>query len=93
MSKEINKTNVLNYIEGRTNQLLSKFNITTESFNEQIEYRKSKCADCIEEGRCPYCHCPTPDRFYASKSCNGGIRFPDIMIDEEWVEFKKTINE
>ena len=93
MSKEINKENVLNYMEGRTNQLLSVLNMKSESFEEQIEYRKSKCADCIKEGQCPYCGCPTPDRFYASKSCNAGIRFPDIMTDDEWAEFKTTINE
>ena len=93
MSKEINKKNVLNYLEGRTNQLLSKLNIKSESFEEQVEYRKSKCRDCIKDGQCPYCGCPVPDRFYTTSSCNNGIRFPDIMSDEEWLDFKNKLNE
>lgn len=92
MSKEINKQNVKNYMEGRKNQLFSMFNITTEGFEEQVKYRMSKCEDCIKEGECPYCGCPTPDRLYASQSCNGGLKFPDIMTDLEWTEYKTQHN-
>lgn len=93
MSKEINSKNIKNFIEGKTNQVLSSLDLKPESFIEQIRYRKSLCSDCLEVGQCKHCGCSLPGRFYTTESCNKGERFPDIMSDQEWSEFKKQINE
>lgn len=90
MSKQINIQNIKNYLEGRANQALSSLNMKPDSFMEQIAYRKSKCVDCLEAGKCPYCGCQVPGRLYTETSCNKGERFPDIMTDEEWILFKQN---
>lgn len=93
MSNQLNIKNIKNYLEGRANQALSSLDLKPESFIEQINYRKSKCQDCLSKGRCEYCGCAVPGRLYSTASCNKGEKFPDIMNDEEWVKFKQTNNE
>ena len=85
--------NIKNYVEGRGNQLLSSIDQKSDSFIEQINHRKSLCVDCLQEGKCKYCGCQVPGRLYSTTSCNKGERFPDLMPDEQWEEFKKNNNE
>ncbi len=89
MSKEISITNIKNFIEGNVNQALSSLDLKPDSFMEQVRYRKSICTDCMEAGVCNYCGCSVPGRLYTTSTCNKGERFPDIMGDEEWAQFKK----
>lgn len=89
MSKEINITNIKNFIEGKTNQVLSSMNLKPDSYMEQVRYRKRVCSDCMEAGVCKYCGCEVPGRLYTNSSCNKGELFPDIMNDEEWSKFKE----
>lgn len=89
MSQKINIKNIKNFIEGKTNQVLSSMDLKPESFIEQVNYRKSLCVECLSVGKCRYCGCKVPDRLYTNKSCNKGEIFPDIMSDEEWIKFKQ----
>lgn len=88
MSKEITTKNIKNFIEGNANMVLSSIGLKPDSFMEQVRYRKSLCVDCLNAGVCNYCGCSVPGRFYTEESCNKGERFPDIMSDEEWTQFK-----
>jgi len=61
---------------------------------DQIAYRHSLCEqDCFVEGACKYCGCNPYAKAFSTTSCNEGKRFPDLMGEEEWKEFKKNINE
>lgn len=93
MSKEITKQNVKNYLEGRTNQLLSISGLLNDSIEEQVEYRKTFCKDCDEAEKCVYCGCDYPGRLYVTESCNNGERFPDLMSTTKWNEFKEMNND
>lgn len=93
MSQKINIKNIKNFIEGKTNQVLSSMDLKPESFIEQVNYRKSLCVECLSAGQCRYCGCEVPGRFYTNESCNKGEIFPDIMSDEEWIKFKKDNHE
>ena len=90
MSKEINIKNIKNFIEGKTNQVLSSLDLKPDSFIEQVRYRKSLCTDCLSKGQCKYCGCEVPGRFYTHESCNKGEIFPDIMSDADWEIFKQN---
>jgi hypothetical protein len=37
---------------------------------EQFEYRKIKAIKCSLNGSCVFCHCLTPDLFFANKPCS-----------------------
>lgn len=93
MTKEITKENIKNYLEGRTNQILSFSGLLSDTIEEQIEYRKTFCNDCEEAGKCVYCGCDYPGRLYTDKSCNNGERFPDLMSTPNWIEFKEQSND
>lgn len=85
-------TDLYNFTEGYLNILSSSLELQTVSFDEQVEYRKSICGDCIETGKCKHCGCKVPARLYSTKTCNNGERFPDIMSSEEWQQFKDEKN-
>jgi hypothetical protein len=77
------------YIEGNLNKLEDDLFGKPLYFKEQILYRASKCEDCYRLGRCLNCGCELPGKHYVKESCNDGIRFPDLMNEEEWENYKK----
>lgn len=91
--KKITKQNIANFIEGYTNVLKERFDTLPEHIKEQVIFRHSKCKDdCMVDGKCRYCKCPTPARHYATKTCDKG-RFPDLMSKEDWEKYKKEYAE
>lgn len=87
---QITKKKINDYIEGNINKTLHALELLEETIEEQVEYRKTFCKDCEEQGKCVYCKCSYPGRLYSTSSCNYGERFPDLMNKEEWDEFKKN---
>lgn len=77
------------YIEGNLSMLQDDFIGKPYHFKEQIIYRQSKCSDCLRLGRCLTCGCSLPGKHYVVKSCNDGLRFPDLMNKEDWDKYKK----
>ena len=87
--KEINLRNILSFIEGNTNYLMDIFGMYPDYKKEQVLWRLSLCKDdCVKEGECQYCGCPPHKKAFVDKSCNKGDRFPDMMGEEEWKEYK-----
>lgn len=87
---KINFQDIYNFIEGNSNKVLSSINLKSEAYLEQVEYRKLICeSDCIANGKCIKCGCSSPSRLYTRLTCNPD-RFPSIMSEDEWVEFKRT---
>jgi len=69
--------------------ILDKAGMVSQAFKEQIAFRHLKCKDdCVKAGKCKHCGCGLPGRFFTVKSCNNGDRFPDIMEEEEWKQYK-----
>jgi hypothetical protein len=66
--------------------------LQADHIKEQIAYRMLLCKDdCALTGQCVICNCDYPGRIYTTKSCNKE-RFPDLVSNTDWEEFKKTNN-
>ena len=95
---KINYENVKAYLQGNFRLILSKFDSNTtgkflrlpDTLKEQVAYRMDVCKDSCPT-KCKHCGCSTPGKFFVDKSCGGG-KYPDIMSEEEWEEFKKENN-
>jgi hypothetical protein len=87
---KITLKDISNYIEGNVRLGLDEVGLTQPHLKEQIAYRALMCKeDCATQGKCKHCGCGLPGRWYSTPSCNGGERFPDLMPEDKWLEFKK----
>lgn len=59
-----------------------------EHEKEQVNYRASFCADCIEKQKCVGCGCDVPFKFWQSAPCSKN-RWPAMMNPKEWEAFKE----
>lgn len=94
---KITLSNIKAFLQGYSRLYYDKLVGLPEYIQEQIEYRRSKCEDCVEEGHetegpghCKECGCGLPGKWFVTRSCNGGKRFPDLMGEEKWKKFKKN---
>ena len=85
---QITIKNIKHWIEGNGNMLLNSIGMLPEQIIEQVAYRSLKCIGCLSEGKCKYCGCDLPGKFYVTESCNNGDIFPDLMNEEDWNKFK-----
>ena len=92
MKSKITKKNVLAFIQGNYAYYYDKLFGIPPHIKEQVLYRYSICTDCIKQEACQYCTCDPIKKAFNTESCNGGERFPDLMDDEKWEEFKKENN-
>jgi len=91
--QKITTNKVLQFIEGNIKMLGDKFNLLKIHEKEQVLWRLELCSsDCVIEGKCKYCGCSVPGKLYVRKSCNNNERFPDMMNELEWQEWKKINN-
>jgi len=68
---------------------LDQWDALPEHEREQVAYRVGICKDdCVKEGKCKYCGCKLPGKFYSRFSCNGDERFPGIMTKKRWEDYK-----
>ena len=69
---------------------LDAIDMYPEYKKEQILYRLELCKnDCVPAGKCKHCGCPPEKKSYDPISCNGGERFPDMMNEQDWNEFRE----
>ena len=88
MKHKITLNNIKQYIEGNANMLLTELGSKPDYYKQQIAYRQLMCKDdCAKIGECIICGCKYPNKQFTIKSCNPS-RFPDIMNEEDWIEFK-----
>lgn len=88
---KINIKNIKSYIEGNTKYIYDNIIGLEPYIKEQLEYRAYKCKDdCIINGKCIICTCPTIKKHMVTTSCNYD-RFPDLMTEIEWNKYKETI--
>jgi len=91
--QKITTKKVLQFLEGNIKMLGDKFNLLRNHEKEQVLWRLELCKnDCVLEGKCKYCGCSVPGKLYVKKSCNEGVRFPDMMDEWEWQEWKRINN-
>ena len=84
-----NLTNIKNFLQGYSRFYYDKYIGLPLYQKEQIDYRLNKCKnDCAISGECIHCGCTFPDRAFTIISCNHD-RFPDILKENEWNQFKK----
>jgi len=91
MKPKITPSNIKAFIEGYTKLAFDGLIGLPTHLQEQIVYRASKCPDCVKAKECKHCGCSVPGKFYVTKSCNKGERFPDLMEKDEWETYKKSI--
>ena len=71
----------------RTELALKLFNPSEDGISRWV------CKDeCVKYGKCRYCLCDLPGKFYVTESCNKGERFPDLMDEESWMKYKEENN-
>jgi hypothetical protein len=91
--QKITPKKILQFLEGNAKMLGDRFNLLSKHEKEQVLWRIEICkSDCLIEGKCKYCGCSVPGKLYVKQSCNRGERFPDMMGEEEWQQWKKENN-
>lgn len=89
----LNIKNIKSFIEGNLNYYYYAIMGLPPHLKEQVYYRLGKCKyDCIPNEACKECSCDPVKKMFVKESCNKGERFPDIMEEEEWEEYKKDNN-
>jgi len=89
MSQKITISNINNFITGSTRQALDRMGLIAPHIREQAEYRLATCKDdCITKGACKNCGCGLPGRAFSTPSCDPS-RFPDLMNEEDWNNYKQ----
>jgi hypothetical protein len=93
--KNVRLKNVKSFFQAYSRIVYDKLVGLPEHIQEQVAYRHNLCKDdCFvpnEEGKigCKYCGCNPFDKAFATRSCNDGERFPDLMNEIEWLRYKK----
>ncbi len=84
-----NIKNINSFFEGNIKYFYYKIFNKPQHIQEQIQMRLSKCQnDCLIDNKCIKCGCPVNKKVFVEKSCNEE-RFPDLMNNEEWEQYKK----
>lgn len=84
---------IFQFAQGNIRLLGDEFNLLPKHLKEQVRYRSEVCKDeCVKYGKCRYCLCDLPGKFYVTESCNKGERFPDLMDEESWRKYKEENN-
>ena len=87
---KITITNILSYLEGNGKRVLEELHLQPDHVIEQVAFRRLMCADdCAINGKCVYCGCEFKGKTQVAKSCNNGIRFPDLMSGQDWIKYKE----
>lgn len=85
--KKVTLQNVKSFLQGNSREILNRFDLLSDLRKEQADYRALICKDsCATE--CENCGCSVPGIWFIDRSCNYGKKFPDMMDNKEWEEFK-----
>jgi hypothetical protein len=91
-----NLKNIKSFIQGNYNYYYDQLVGLHPYIQEQILYRVEQCKyDCMLQNKCRNCGCDVPKKMFVVESCydeneSGNInRFPDLMNEEDWEQYKK----
>lgn len=88
-----NIKNIAHYIEGNAKYYYDRLIGEPQYLREQRLWRLYQCKDdCVVKGECKECGCPVDKKVFQDESCNKGERFPDIMDNIKWEQYKKENN-
>lgn len=91
LKEQLTLKNVKSFFEAHARIVYDKFIGLPVYMQEQVAYRHDLCKDdCFLTNKCKYCGCDADAKAFGNDSCNNGERFPDMMNEEEWNEFKKN---
>lgn len=89
----LNSKNIKSFIEGNSKYVYNKFVGLPSYIKEQVAYRLLQCKDdCVPNNKCKYCGCPPKKKAFVHESCNKGVRFPNLMNEKDWNEYKRKHN-
>lgn len=89
----LNTKKIKSFIEGNFKYLQREMGGLPLHIEEQVAWRLSLCYnDCVPNGKCKECNCPTEKKILVKESCNYGERFPDMMNEKDWEQYKKDNN-
>jgi hypothetical protein len=83
--------NIKAFAQGNARLLGDRLNLLEPHIKEQVAYRAAICHESCFIGaneRCDWCGCSLPGKWYATKSCNEGSKFPDLMDKDNWEKYK-----
>ena len=87
---KISIKSIIDFVQGNSRFLGAQFNFLATHKKEQVLYRAEICKEtCFKNRTCEVCGCRVPGRLYSNSSCNGGSKFPDLMLKSDWEKFKK----
>jgi len=90
--KDITLHNISNYIEGNFKWLGDQFNMLSSYTKEQILWRASNCPpSCAKNRKCEFCGCDYPQKLYVRKSCNKDKKLPNLMEEQDWINYKQKL--
>jgi len=88
MEKKITFKNVISFIKGNGAYYYDKLFGVPKHIKEQVLWRLSHCQDCLNNKECLYCGCNPVKKAFLKESCNEGKRFPELMNEKEWEQYK-----
>lgn len=82
--------NIGHFIQGYKRMFSETFGLLDDHQKEQVIWRTIKAAECYKNGKCTYCGCDTPAKFYSDGACEDPVKqcYPEMMSRTEWEEFK-----
>lgn len=90
ITKIFNIKNIKSFIEGNLKYYYNKLVGLSPHIQEQVMWRIMQCKDdCIPKEACIHCGCDPEKKAFVIESCNEGKRFPDLMNEEDWNQYKK----
>ena len=93
MKKKITWNNIKDFLAGNYRYYYDKNIGYPKYMQEQFIYRLEQCkTSCVPFEKCEVCECPPKKKVYVTKSCNKGKKFPDLMEEGEWEQFKRNNN-
>ncbi len=81
-------SDVKNFLEGNLNYFLD----IEQHEAEQVLLRMYLCTDCLQNGKCLYCGCKTPQMFYAPSKKDSQGKFAAFLSKEQWEALKSNIS-
>jgi|TARA_R110000772_G_scaffold8692_2_gene28804 hypothetical protein len=86
----LNIKNIKSFIEGNIEYYRHHLTDYPRYKKEQVLWRMTFCKDdCLKgDERCVYCSCPSVKKVHVAESCNAGERFPDMMDEPTWEQYK-----